>query len=151
MKPGVKVRRNERFRGGKVTRIKKPLTRKQKRKQERIARKRRAALFHSGNHTSMEFSTGSGHDTLEVKKKLKKADGTDSNIHSVNIYDDHKEKERVGKTEKAMSSQSDALVKREDKEIARLEKLLKMKKGKKLPTSFKDEGLNCIRTLPLLA
>ncbi len=34
---------------------------------------------------------------------------------------------------------------REDAEISRLEKLLKIKRRKKLPTSFKDEGLDCIQ------
>ena len=32
----------------------------------------------------------------------------------------------------------------EEREVSRLEKLLKMKKRKTLPTSFRDDGLDCI-------
>ena len=146
MKPGLKARRNNRFRGDKVTRIKKPLTRKERRKQERTARKQRAAHFHTRSKTSLDFSTGSGQNTHKIKKKQQKIDGTDSRTHSVKTCgNDIKEKERFSrKSEKATFSQSAAMV-REDKEIARLEKLLKMKKRKKLPASFKDEGLDCIQ------
>ena len=124
-------------------RIKKPLTRKERRKQERTARKQRVAIFHSRNKSSVDFSEQNAH---RIKKKLQKTGATDVTISKSHFSvkktsSDDKKKER--KSKKMTASQSAAMMK-EDKEIARLEKLLKMKKRKKLPTLFKEEGLDCI-------
>lgn len=131
-------------------RIKKPLTRKERRKQERSARKQRTAIFHSRNKSHVDFSEQNAH---RIKKKPQKTGKTDVTINRNHFNvkktsDDDKEEER--KSKKVTASQSSAMM-RENKEIARLEKLLKMKKRKKLPTLFKEEGLDCIPPIPHLA
>ena len=171
MKPGLRARSNAGFRtpGGKVGRIRRPLTRKERRKQERTARKQRTAMFHSKNKNSAdEYSTRNGRQNArKIKKKLQKSDlGISRTAQSANTSSEEKAstskiKDRGANKSAAIMredkkiarvSQSAAMM-REDKEIARLEKLLKMKKRKKLPGSFKDEGLDCIPlhpTMPLL-
>ena len=163
MKPGLRARSNAGFRarGGKVGRIRRPLTRKERRKQERTARKQRTAMFHSKNKNSTdEYSTRNGRqNTRKIKKKLQKSDlGISRTAQSANTskIKDHRASKSAAMIREdkkiARVSQSAAML-REDKEIARLEKLLKMKKRKKLPGSFKDEGLDCIPlhpTMPLL-
>ena len=150
MKPGLKARSNTRFRGGKVGRIKRPLTRKERRKQERTARKQRAAMFHSKNKSSVDFSTRNGQNARKINKKLQKLSTTDSDIRRT-----HKQRAKTSE-EKASAPGNEVTVSRsvammsEDKEIAKLEKLLRMKKRKKLPTSFKEEGLDCIPLHPTL-
>ena len=36
----------------------------------------------------------------------------------------------------------------EEREVSRLERMLKMKKRKNLPTAFRDDGLDCIPPIP---
>ena len=121
----------------KVDRVRKPLTRKERRRQERSARKKRAAIFHS-KRSRVDLSTsnnGADKDASVVFKRGRKRPETHSGF---------------GEREKGGSKPGQcAAVAREDKEIARLEKLLKMRKRKKRPTSFKEEGLDCILSLRL--
>lgn len=39
------------------------------------------------------------------------------------------------------------VVSAEEREVSRLERLLKMKKRKKLPAAFRDDGLDCIQSV----
>ena len=124
--------------GVKSGRVKKSISRKQRRKLERTAKKQRNAV-HS------------------FKGKCSGAKGTltapaDSQERSVNRSSTRQTVSHVG-TRQAKSPRSlsnfrkQALAisnKREDVEISKLEKLLKIKKRKNLPSSFRDEGLDCI-------
>ena len=96
----------------------------------------------------MELSSSrpaSGQDPPNVvKKKSEKVD--DSKLKS---KDKSKWKRKTGGSDLQASvnkTKQTAAVMREEREIARLEKLLKMKKRKKLPSLFKEEGLDCILT-----
>lgn len=120
----------------KVDRVRKPLTRKERRRQERSARKKRAAIFHS-KRSGVDLSTSNN--------------GADKDASVVVFKRGRKRLEThpgFGEQEKGGSKPGQcAALAREDKEIARLEKLLKMRKRKKRPTSFKEEGLDCILLL----
>ena len=139
MKPGLRAHGaggNNRSRSGKLRRVRKPMSRKERRKQGRAARKKRAAFFHSKS-TITEFHPSDERTPRGIKKKQ-------HNPGRANLMPGGVEQRRApDRGNKAAHSQSAALT-REDKEIARLEKLLKMKKRKKLPSSFKEEGLDCI-------
>lgn len=128
-----------------MNRVKKPLTRKERRKQERNARKQRAATFHSKNKTRVDYSTRNGQNTRKIKKKLQKSGAVDLNISRTRTQTAKTPEGKPSTLNKvhSMASRSLAMM-REEKEIARLEKLLRMKKRKKLPATFKDEGLDCI-------
>lgn len=133
-------------------RIKRPLTRKERRKQERTARKQRAAIFHSKNKSSVDFSTGNGQNVRKIKKKLQKSDAIDLGVHRTHTQRAKTSEEKGSASGNEVTVSRSVAMMREDKEIAKLEKLLRMKKRKKLPASFK-EGLDCIPlhpTLPLL-
>ena len=147
MKPGKKGRESSRFRKDRLSRVKRPLTRKERRKQERTARRQRAVLFHSKIKSTAEFVPENRENSRRIKKKLGRLDVDISKAHSSQVNTSGNEKEIDSK--RSMISLSAAVI-RENKEIARLEKLLKMKKRKKLPTSFKEEGLDCILKTPRL-
>ena len=145
MKPGLKARGSTGFKGGKVSRVKKPLTRKERRKQERHARKQRTAIFQSRNKTSADYTTRNGQNTRKIKKKLQKSGAADVGIGKIRTQVAKVPEGKVNTSNKVRSTTSQSLaMAREEKEIARLEKLLRMKKRKKLPVTFKDEGLDCI-------
>ena len=126
-----------------MNRVKKPLTRKERRKQERHARKQRTAIFHSRNKTSADYLTRNGHNTRKIKKKLQKSGAADVGIDKIRTQAAKAPEVNSSIKVRSTASQSLAMA-REEKEIARLEKLLRMKKRKKLPVTFKDEGLDCI-------
>ena len=145
MKPGLKARGSTGFRGDRVSRVKKPLTRKERRRQERHARKQRTAIFHSRNKTSVDYLTRNGQNTRKIKKKLQKSGAADVGISKIRTQAARAPEEKVSTSSKVRSMESQSLaMAREEKEIARLEKLLRMKRRKKLPATFKDEGLDCI-------
>ena len=145
MKPGLKARGSTGFKGGKVSRVKKPLTRKERRKQERHARKQRTAIFHFRNKTSADYLTRNGQNTRKIKKKLQKSGAADVGIGKIRTQVAKVPEGKVNTSNKVRSTASQSIaMAREEKEIARLEKLLRMKKRKKLPVTFKDEGLDCI-------
>lgn len=148
MKPGLKARSSKGLGGGRVGRIKKPLTRKERRKQERTARKQRAAMFHSKNNSSVESSTRNGQNARKIKKKLQKSGTTDLGVGRTHAESAKSSEEKASTLGKGRTASQSLAVMREDKEIARLEKLLKMKKKKKLPVTFKEEGLDCIPPAP---
>ena len=145
MRPGQKSRGADRPRGGRVSRIKKTLTRKEKRKQERLSRKNRAtAVYNSKNGGVFDLSKD-GQSPRGAKKKRQKVNSKELKVtkrHSKKISRAGEGERESGKN--GSNSRQSSAIMREDKEIARLEKLLKMKKRKKLPTSFREEGLNCI-------
>jgi hypothetical protein len=147
MKPGLKARSDSGFRGGRVSRVKKPLTRKERRKQERNARKQRAATFHSKNKTRVDYSTTNRQNlnARKIKKKLQKSGAVDWSISRTRTQTAKTPEGKASTSNKVRGTASQLLaMRREEKEIARLEKLLRMKKRKKLPATFKDEGLDCI-------
>ena len=131
-------------------RIKRPLTRKERRKQERTARKQRAAVFHSKNKSSVNFSTRNGQNARKIKKKLQKSGATDLGVSRTHTQRAKTLEEKASASGNEVTVSRSVAMMREDKEIAKLEKLLRMKKRKKLPVSFKEEGLDCIPLHPTL-
>lgn len=163
MKPRSSVRDGGKDgpKGGKIGRTKKPLSRKERRKQERFAKKKRTALFHSRKANINPSTRVNGRSLDNNKKKLRKVNRTDLDITNLPSSKGSGvvERERGSRSKSSKSRQltvsslqlgdkagQSAAITREDKEIARLEKLLKMKKRKKLPSSFKQEGLDCIQS-----
>ena len=161
MKPRSRDGGNDGPRGGRISRAKKPMSRKERRKQERFAKKKKIALFRSRKaitNLSTEVNRRSLHSH---NKKLRKVDRTDLKITNIpsSIGSSVMKREKGSRSKSIKARQltasslqlsdkdeQSAAITREDKEIFRLEKLLKMKKGKKLPSSFKQEGLDCIQS-----
>ena len=149
MRHRVGVRDKTKSRGSKISRIKKPLTRKERRKQERFAKKKRSVIFHSKKSNTSFTAQANGRTPHIHKNKRQSVDRV--NLESSGKRASSKAVDVVaqGKDSPTKSSQvrQSAAMMREDREIARLEKLLKLKKRKKLPSSFKEEGLDCIQSI----
>ena len=131
---------------GSQTQSRKVPSRKSRRKQERVAKKQKKALYHSKQTLPLltEQLTSSSTEKKIVKVKRKCNETKDS-------QDEACSGSLSSKTVNSNPSKKTWLIKanaREKEEISRLEKLLKIKKkGKKkgkLPTSFKEDGLDCI-------
>ena len=120
--------RQHRSQGG---RVQKPLSRKERRKQERTVKKQRKAAQYSKKKAPLLPSPPP--TTKSDRKPLKKP--TSKSAH-------HEQESGLARLQRKRALESSS--KRDDMEISRLEKLLKIKRRKKLPTSFKAEGLDCI-------
>ena len=128
-------------------RVKKSSSRKERRKIERAAKKRKNAAYFSRKKGPALLGTG---DTVELQqKKLKKAqkEVVQAASQPNEVLDKHTKKQHLELADVSRKSALLAANSKEDKEIAKLEKLLKMKKRKNLPTSFSKEGLDCILSL----
>ncbi|BCR87912.1 MIF4G domain-containing protein [Aspergillus chevalieri] len=76
---------------------------------------------------------------LKKNKPVEQSDGSDDDEDNINLDEDEDEDEPAPrKVSKAVQDQLDE----DDAEIAALEKRLGLKKGKKLPQSFQDDGLD---------
>ncbi len=118
-------------------RTKKPVSRKQRRKQERADKKqKKTGRFLKGEEVIIQPSSpaptkSSPHQNDKKRPIPSKPKLSHTQHHESGLARLHRKRTvEVPNT-------------RDDIEISRLEKLLKIKK-KKLPTSFKDEGLDCI-------
>ena len=120
-------------------RTKKPLSRKQRRKQERADKKQKK----TGQFLkSQEFILQPSSASPAPKKSSTHQNDRKRPIPSKPKVS-HSEQHESGLARLHRKRTVEVPNTRDDIEISRLEKLLKIKK-KKLPTSFKDEGLDCI-------
>ena len=123
---------------GKKLKGKKPVSRKERRKRERVAKKQKKVLYHSkqgqASLTSQEVVKNIVKASKERATPLKKSSPGSSSSGKKAEYVPADRKLQLAKANE-----------REKKEIARLEKLLKVgKKKDKMPKSFQEDGLDCI-------
>ena len=116
---------------GKGGRFHKPLSRKERRKQERTAKKQRKAAQYLKKKVPVQPAS-----PLPSKTDRKPLKGPA-------IKSSHdKQESGLARLQRKRALEDSST--RDDVEISRLEKLLKIKRRKKLPSSFREEGLDCI-------
>ena len=131
-----------------------PTSRKQRRKQERQAKRVKNALHFSkkaeghrgsaGKALKPVYKNGNGNGTRSKPASRKKVRSTVSEWLCSSTARMFYPKVKGGPSWPQQTKSKAPDTSREDVEIAKMEKLLGLKKMKKLPATFEAEGLTCI-------